>query len=89
MNNPAIIQESAIFDSLTLRAVMAIETFHSQILEKGSRFEKPERDRKIGRTTIGEIGPVAHRIHEVWNCTIFVMSILRKDQTVYIPNIHC
>ena len=44
MSNPAFIAESAIFDSLTLQNGMAIETFHSQILEKGSRLEKPERD---------------------------------------------
>ena len=44
MSNPAFIAESAIFDSLSLQNGMAIETFHSQILEKGSRLEKPERD---------------------------------------------
>ena len=44
MSNPAIIAESAIFYSLTLQNGMAIKTFHSQILEKGARLEKPERD---------------------------------------------
>jgi hypothetical protein len=42
--DPAIIAESAIFDALTLQPGAPIEGFHSQVLEKGSRLEKPERD---------------------------------------------
>lgn len=32
------------FDALTLHPTMAIETFHGQVLEKGSKLDKPERD---------------------------------------------
>lgn len=42
--DPAIIAESAIFDALTLQPGAPIEGFHSQVLEKGSRLDKPERD---------------------------------------------
>lgn len=42
--DPSIIAESVIFDALTLDPTMAIETFHGQVLEKGSKLDKPERD---------------------------------------------
>lgn len=42
--DPSIIAESAMFDALTLHPTMAIETFHGQVLEKGSKLDKPERD---------------------------------------------
>lgn len=32
------------FDALTLHPVMAIETFHGQVLEKGPKLNKPEKD---------------------------------------------
>ena len=31
-----------------------------------------------GRTTNGKIGPVTDQIHEVWNCTIFVITGRQK-----------
>lgn len=36
--------ESAMFDALTLHPTMPIETFHSQVVGKGSRLDKPEKD---------------------------------------------
>lgn len=36
ISDPSIIAESAIFDALTLHPTMAIETFHGEVLEKGS-----------------------------------------------------
>lgn len=44
ISDPSFIAESAIFDALTLHPTMAIETFHGQVLEKGSKLDKPERD---------------------------------------------
>ena len=44
MFDPVIITESAIFHSLTLKPSQSIEVFHSYILEKGTRLQKPERD---------------------------------------------
>lgn len=40
--DPSIIAESAMFDAL--HPTMAIETFHGQVLEKGSKLDKQERD---------------------------------------------
>lgn len=42
--DPSIIAESPMFDALTLHPTMAIETFHGQVLEKGSKLDKSERD---------------------------------------------
>lgn len=44
ISDPSIIAESAIFDALILHPTMVIETFHGQVLEKGSKLDKPERD---------------------------------------------
>lgn len=44
MFDPAIVAESAIFDSLNLQPHQPLEQFHSDILEKGTRLKKPERD---------------------------------------------
>lgn len=42
--NATMAAESAIFDSLSLGPAQPLESFHSVILEKGNRLNKPERD---------------------------------------------
>lgn len=42
--DPIIIAESAMVDVLTPHPTIPIETFHSQVVEKCSRLDKPERD---------------------------------------------
>ena len=43
----------------------------ASVKERPQTLLVPSEER--GRTTNGEIGPVADHIHEVWNCTIFVI----------------
>lgn len=44
MLDPDMVAESAVFESLRLSSSQPLEDFHSKIMEKGSRLQKPERD---------------------------------------------
>ena len=41
-----------------------------------------------GGSTNGEIGPVADQIYELWNCTIFVIRVLRGKSKLFIYTKH-
>lgn len=44
MFDPDMVAESAVFEALRLASSQPLEDFHSKIMEKGSRLQKPERD---------------------------------------------
>ena len=43
---------------------------------------------KRGRTTNGEIGPVADQTYEMWNCSIFVILVFRGKSKMCIFTKH-
>ena len=44
MFDPDLVAESAVFESLKLDDAQPLEDFHSKIMDKGCRLQKPERD---------------------------------------------
>ena len=44
MFDPDLVAESAVFESSRLDDAQPLEDFHSKIMEKGCRLQKPERD---------------------------------------------
>ncbi|KAK3101520.1 hypothetical protein FSP39_004191 [Pinctada imbricata] len=44
MFDPCMVAESALFESLKLNSCQPLEQFHSEIMEKGMKLQKPERD---------------------------------------------
>jgi hypothetical protein len=42
--DPDLVAKSAVFESLKLETSQPLEDFHSKIMEKGCRLQKPERD---------------------------------------------
>ena len=66
------------------------EKYYSHVVSLCILFKSHENnfDKKRGRTTNGETGPFADHIYEIWNCTIFVIGILRGKSKLCLYAIH-